>query len=224
MSSVDRREALDGGLAPKTLLIRFLTKCRCSKSLRNPANPLNSQHPLGSLPISPLGRSASAQTWLRTSALKVCSVQRRPATDGSDFITVTGLNKGRGSRIVIQGSTDQQLDPSGVSTLTPGREDGTTRGCILPQPMRQIPMIPTVLREREVPPNSPNEALSDDAPDIYDDGEPQSEVQNRGEHEEEGTVSEQSPRVPTEHAFGDYHNSGGTRDTVRSGTPRGRCR
>jgi len=213
------REALNGSLAPQTFRIpRLIPECRCSKSLRNPANLPKTQRPWGSQLISPSGLLASTQTWPWKSVLKVRSVQRNPSTDGIDLTTTIGADDGSGSRIVLRDS--QRLDPSGTSTSTPGREDGITCGCILLQLMGPMFTILTALREQEVPSSAPNEQLSHDAPDLH--AETQLEVGNQGEREDHGTVAERPSEAP-KRTSSDNHVGEDTSDTVKSGRSRGEC-
>jgi len=85
---------------------------------------------------------------------------------------------------------DQLPGTSVVSTTTRGREDGVTRGRIPPHPMGPILMTPIALhkreQEREVPSNTANEELSHNTPDLYH-ADTQSETQNRGERNDQGT-------------------------------------
>jgi len=75
--------------------------------------------------------------------------------------------------------------------------------------MRPIFTIPTAQHEGEVPSNAPKEELSRNAPDLH--AETQSEVLNRGEREDHGTVTE----GPSE-----AHS---VLDTVKSGKSGGEC-
>ena len=106
---------------------------------------------------------------------------------------------------------DQKFNPSGALTPTPEREDGITRGCTLMPLIRPILKIPTALHEGGVPSNVLSEQLGHNAPDLYY-AKTQSEVRNRGEREDHGTVAEQ-PEAPFEHSSSDED----AYDTAHSG-------
>jgi len=79
-------------------------------------------------------------------------------------------------------------------------------------------MILTALHEREVPSNASNEEPDRNAPDLH--AETQSEVGNRGEREDHGTVALEAP---SEHIPGDNHTGEDTNGTGRSERSRGEC-
>ena len=112
---------------------------------------------------------------------------------------------------------DQRHDPSGAS---PGREDATTRGCILPQLMGLMLMILTELHERGVLSNDQNEEPGHNTPDLQ--AETQSEARDR-EHEGQGPVAEQPSKTPPGQISGDDRVGEDEHDTVKSKKSRGEC-
>lgn len=83
--------------------------------------------------------------------------------------------------------------------------------------------ILAALNKREVPLNATDdEELSRTTPDLLH-AETQLEVQNRGEHEDGGTVAEKSREIPHGHVFGGDQPNETTHDTVHSGKALGRC-
>jgi len=82
-------------------------------------------------------------------------------------------------------------------------------------------MILSALHGGEVPSNAPNEQFSRNAPDLHT--EIQSEVRNRGEREDHGTVAERPSEAPSEHKSGGGHAVGDASDTVKLGGSRGKC-
>ena len=116
---------------------------------------------------------------------------------------------------------DRRLDPPGASTPTPEREDGNTRGSILLQQMGPMLMIPTALHEGEVPSSPSNEQLSRNTPDLH--AETQSEVGNRGEREDHGTVAGRSSEAPSEHKSGGAHVGRDAPEAVKLGKSKGEC-
>ncbi|KAF9642707.1 hypothetical protein BDM02DRAFT_3273353 [Thelephora ganbajun] len=110
------------------------------------------------------------------------------------------VNDRRGSRVVFRDrSEDRRLHASDASTQAHRREDAAT-------------LLREREHEREVPSNTPNERPSRDAPDLSS-AESQSEVQNRVEREDRGTVTEQPPERISE----DDHIGKGVHDTVQLG-------
>jgi hypothetical protein len=93
----------------------------------------------------------------------------------------------------------EQLHASGASTPTPERDDGIGREHPPPPLPEPTPSILIAPHEREheekVPSNAPDEQPGHDAPDLYT-AERGSEVRNRGECEDQGTVAEQPPESP----------------------------
>jgi len=80
-------------------------------------------------------------------------------------------------------------------------------------------MILTALHEQEVPSNASNETPGRNAPDLHADT--QSEVGNRGERVDHGTVAERPSKTPSEHIPGDSHAGEGVSDTVKLGRSSG---
>lgn len=84
-------------------------------------------------------------------------------------------------------------------------------------------MILAALNKREAPLNATDdEELNRTTPDLPH-AETQLEVQNRGEHEDGGTVAGKSREIPHGHALGGDHTNKTTHDTVHSGKALGRC-
>lgn len=87
-------------------------------------------------------------------------------------------------------------------------------------------MVLIVLHEREreqkSPSNIPDEQLSYDAPDLYY-AEGESRSQNRGEHEDQGTVPKRPLDPPPETTSDDDRVNEGTYDAVQSERPKGVC-
>ena len=197
-------------------------ECRRSKSLRNLANLLDNQHLIGSPPPSPQDRPAPAQTWPRTSAMKVCSIQRYPVIDGADFITVAGANDGRGPVVDPYFFEIQCGNPSGALTPTTELEDVTMCGCILLWRIRQMFMILAVLYEQEVPLNTPDEEPDWNAPDLHQ-AETQSEAQDRGEHKDQRAVAGQPSNTSPVQISGDDRVGEDEYNAVKSKEYRGEC-
>ena len=82
-------------------------------------------------------------------------------------------------------------------------------------------MILTAPHEQEVPSNASNEKPGRNAPDLH--AETQSEVGNRGERVDHGTVAERPSKTPSEHIPGDSHVSEGASDTVKLERSSGGC-
>ncbi|KAF9646545.1 hypothetical protein BDM02DRAFT_3118483 [Thelephora ganbajun] len=107
-------------------------------------------------------------------------------------ISSQAANNGRVSLVGSRDrSGDRRLHASGASTPTHGREDGVT-------------LLLEREHEREVPSNAPNQQLSYDIPDLSS-AESQSEVRNRVECEDRGTVTRQPPEPPPERISKDHH-------------------
>ena len=78
-----------------------------------------------------------------------------------------------------------------------------------------------VIGEQDVTSNAPNEELGHTARDLH--ANTQSEVQNRGEHQDQGIVGEGPPEAPPEHVSGGDHVDEEAHDTVQLGRPKGEC-
>jgi len=86
-----------------------------------------------------------------------------------------GENNGGGSQITLlgRGSGDRPVEASGISTPTPGREDGTPSECVPSWPLKSVLRIPVVLREQEnehgVSSDTPDVQLVETTPDPHSD-------------------------------------------------------
>ena len=160
------------------------------------------------------------------SGLKVCFVQCNPVTDRGDLTVGERLDDGGGSRIVLQDrGGDQQLHVSDASAPTPGDEDSDRGECTL-YLVGSMPTIAIAPHEREheqgVPSDTTNGQIAHNAPDL-DRSERGSEVQDRGECEDQGTTSGRPSAVAPDRTHDDDQPSGGASHTIQSGKSRGEC-
>ena len=162
------------------------------------------------------------QTWPRTLGPKVCSVQSDPAPDEICLSTTVGINNGEGFRVALREvGTSQQ--PQGASISTPGREGDITRERSLKlQLMGPVLMILKAAHEQEVPSNPPKEHFSHNTPDLSS-AERESEAQNQGERDDQGTVTERPLEAPPERLSEGGHIGEGVHAAVQLGIPRGEC-
>jgi hypothetical protein len=144
----------------------------------------------------------------------------RPWTDSTHLTTPPGSNNGSEPEIVVPDAiVNQQPNPSGVSTATPGSGDTITRESILLRLIRPMPTILTPIHdtehEREVPLDAPNERSALIASDLSSVIGRRQRAQNEGVSEHQGTPAERRMEAPAERSSRGVHTSKNAQEMSR---------